>query len=235
MHRRLTPRLSFANVTSVLALVLAVSSPAWAGPAANSAASLVKQVKKAVGLSKKANKTAKAASKKADQALAQPGPQGPAGPQGAQGPQGPQGAQGQSGRDGTNGTNAASAFTGRATATVPILATRYLAPSGNSTPDAVVSNVFHHSPNAPVVARDLRVKTHITDWKGLATFTLVDDGVETSVRCTTPEHATNTETSCNSGSATHTIDPGSDISLKVTADDDANAEKIRFGWRAITP
>jgi formylglycine-generating enzyme required for sulfatase activity len=89
--------------------VLALTSPAWGDPVANSAASLNKTAKKALGLGKKADKRAKKANKTADtalktaqQALAQggkPGTQGSQGPQGSQGSQGPQGSQGSAGSD----------------------------------------------------------------------------------------------------------------------------------------
>ena len=95
------PRLSFANVTALLALCLALTSPAWSSPVAQSAASLSQKVKKALRTAKKANKTAKKASKKADRALASPGPRGPRGAQGARGPQG---------RDGARGASATSLF-----------------------------------------------------------------------------------------------------------------------------
>jgi hypothetical protein len=97
----------YADAVATLALVLALTSPAWADPVANGTASLVSTTKDALGFSKKANKTANKAAKtarkalrRANRALAEEGPQGPHGPQGAQGPQGgngPQGAQGMPG------------------------------------------------------------------------------------------------------------------------------------------
>jgi hypothetical protein len=95
------PRLTYANVTATLALCLAMTSPAWGDPVANSAASLKKTATKALGFGKKANKRAKKALKTANRALAQGGKPGPGGPQGAQGPQGPQGATGATGAQGT--------------------------------------------------------------------------------------------------------------------------------------
>jgi hypothetical protein len=103
MSRRFA-RPSPALVVACIALVVAMTSPAWGDPVANSAASLKKTATKALGLSKKAsktakkaNKTAKAASKKADQALASSGPQGPPGPTGAAGQSGATGLTGQAG------------------------------------------------------------------------------------------------------------------------------------------
>jgi hypothetical protein len=103
------------GVVGLLAVVLAtavavVSVPAVAEPVANASQSLAKQVKRALGLSKKANKKATRAlklAKRGGQAGAQ-GPAGPAGQAGAigpVGPQGPAGAPGARGADGINGTN----------------------------------------------------------------------------------------------------------------------------------
>jgi hypothetical protein len=91
------PKLSYANVVATLALVLALTSPAWGAPAANGAASLTQNVKKALGLSKKADKNAKRALSRANLALARGGPQGPAGAQGLQGSKGDQGLPGAGG------------------------------------------------------------------------------------------------------------------------------------------
>src|SRR4051812_5983443 len=91
------PKLSYANGVATLALVLALTSPAWGSPAANGAASLTQNVKKALGLSKKADKNAKRALSRANLALTRGGPQGPAGAQGLQGSKGDQGLPGAGG------------------------------------------------------------------------------------------------------------------------------------------
>jgi hypothetical protein len=128
MPFRSRARLSYANVAATLALVLALTSPAWSDPVAHSAATLAQQVKQVAGQSKKARRTATSAkrtadsaSKKADQAIAASGRQGPQGLQGLQGPQGGQGPQGatgaagatnvvvRTGGAGTPGTHTASA------------------------------------------------------------------------------------------------------------------------------
>ena len=109
MLGRLRTRISFANVASLLAIVLAVSSPAWGDPAANVAASVGKTAKKALSTAKKANKTAKSANKRSKQALAKAGP----GPQRSQGSQGAQGAGGAPGAPGQPGADAG--VTGRQT------------------------------------------------------------------------------------------------------------------------
>jgi hypothetical protein len=88
------------------------------------------------------------------------------------------------------------------------------------------------SPNADMVARDLSVK--LTAAPGLfdsRTFTLRDDGVSTSVACTISE----TATTCNSGGATATISPGSELSIRITVTGVADLADALIGWRATTP
>jgi hypothetical protein len=103
--KRITSRLTFANVVATLALVLVVTTSGVAQPVAQTAGSLSKDVKKALGLSKKANRTAKKALARARRAekvasgvtqqgglkgqKGDKGPQGDKGEQGATGPQGP--------------------------------------------------------------------------------------------------------------------------------------------------
>jgi hypothetical protein len=89
--RRL-PRLTSPYAISLVALVLALTSPAWGDPVVHTAASVGSKAKKALGLSKKANKrskkalkTANAAKDAADLALAKGGPPGPKGATGAPG------------------------------------------------------------------------------------------------------------------------------------------------------
>jgi hypothetical protein len=90
LFRRGNARLSYANVAATLALVLALTSPAWGAPVANLSASLKETARKALGLSKKADKRSRAALARASAALASSGP-GPQGPMGAQGPPGAKG------------------------------------------------------------------------------------------------------------------------------------------------
>ena len=230
MHR-LTPRLTFANVTSLLALVLAVSSPAWAGPAANSAASLGKQVKKAVGLSKKANKTAKAASKKADQALASPGPQGPPGAQGATGPQGPPGSQGS---QGVAGSDAGSMITGNTDVSLSTVSStsQVFAPSGVN--DGL--GFAQLSPNATVVFRDLAVQIATPPGTGDSrTFSVRVGSVNPAVLSCT---ISGTDTTCNSGTDAITALAGRTMTFRADvpagSSPAANSE-TRWGFRATTP
>jgi hypothetical protein len=88
---------------ALLALVLAITSPAWGDPVAQSAASVASTAKKALRLAKSADKRSKRAAADARRALAAGGPAGPAGPRGATGPAGPAGANGANGAPGPAG------------------------------------------------------------------------------------------------------------------------------------
>jgi hypothetical protein len=92
-------RLSYANVTSTAALVLAMSSPAWGGAVAAGAKSTAAAIKEALGIARHADRTAR-------QALAAarvPGPTGPVGPVGPAGPRGVAGLDGAVGPTGPQG------------------------------------------------------------------------------------------------------------------------------------
>jgi Collagen triple helix repeat (20 copies) len=177
----------------------------------------------------------------------EPGPQGERGPQGDQGPQGEQGLPGSDGQPGAAGSPAASALFGRMGS---VEGTRFGSPSGTHTAETTESAVTHTSPNATIIARDLSVKASVfvgipgsTGGFARATFTLRDDGVDTAVTCSmlNSSQATSTaERSCNSGQATATIAPGSDLSIKVETTVGlgatvASVSSPRFGWRATTP
>lgn len=115
MFSSLFKRMRVTGPLVVLAVVTALTVagvPAVAGPVAETAGvpkKVVKIVKRAMGLSKKANRKATIAIRTARKAEGQPGPQGSAGPRGATGargatgPQGPQGPQGDPGDDGEQG------------------------------------------------------------------------------------------------------------------------------------
>ena len=161
-------------------------------------------------------------------------------PAGERGPQGPKGDAGAAGADGTPGTPgspgspAASALMGRSDVTLTG-STNFLAPTGSSTPDADESSRTHLSPNAAIVAKDLVVRAYLQTAGGVPlTFTLRDDGADTAVSCTVSNADDTGDITCNSGSATAAIQPGSDISLKVSPGG-SNIAYLRWGWRATTP
>lgn len=88
-------RLSYANVAATVALVLAVlaGAPVVAQPVVSATTSATSAVKRALGLSKAADRRSKKAIKLARKALRPPSPGviAPAGPRGATGPAGPAG------------------------------------------------------------------------------------------------------------------------------------------------
>jgi hypothetical protein len=95
-----------------------------------------------------------------------------------------------------------------------------------------------------MVARDLSVEvTTASPPNALRQFALRDDGVDTTVGCS----ISGASATCNSGSATATIAPGSELSLRVEANCTDGGiggsggfqcpavTDVRFGWRATTP
>ena len=104
MLPKLRKRYGAAGLVAVLALIVAVAFagvPAVAQPVATTSASLVKQVKKALGLSRKANARSVKAIKIA---RASSGPEGPAGPAGTNGTNGTNGEKGATGAEGPEGS-----------------------------------------------------------------------------------------------------------------------------------
>lgn len=110
MFSRLLKRMRVTGPLVVLAIVTALAIagvPVVADPVAQSASvpgKVVKQIKRSLGLSKRANKKATRALKLANQG----GPAGPAGPKGDPGARGAQGSAGTNGTNGTDGTNGVS-------------------------------------------------------------------------------------------------------------------------------
>jgi hypothetical protein len=74
----------------------------------------------------------------------------------------------------------------------------------------------------------------LTAAPGLAssrTFTLRDDGTDTTVSCAISGSAT----TCDSAASTATIAAASELSVKVTNSGGPNLATALFGWRATTP
>ena len=114
MLSKLRKRYGVAGLVAVLALIVAVAFagvPAVAQPVATTSASLVKQVKKALGLAKNANKRSVKAIKIARASSGPEGPQGPAGANGAKGDKGDKGADGAQGVKGDKGNDGQSVTT----------------------------------------------------------------------------------------------------------------------------
>jgi hypothetical protein len=149
------------------------------------------------------------------------GPAGVAGQPGARGETGPTGPQ---------GSPAASAFLGHTMAMIDN-ATGNLTfnPSGPNPGTSVESTV---SPNATIAARDLVVKlSDPPGAMGTRTFTLRVDGQKTDVGCA----ISGTEMTCDSGSATATIPPASEVDLFEEHSSVTNMAFVEWAWRATTP
>jgi hypothetical protein len=240
-HRR---RLTFANVTALVALCLAVTSPAWSEPVAQTAATTGKKLKKALSLGKKADKrskqalsTASKAQETAGQALAKGGPPGP---QGATGATGATGAQGQ---QGAAGSPAASMITGHTDHSLSIspATSELFFPSGFNDNAPSTGQLHQLSPNAEVVFRDLSVKIQNAPGTGnqrrfhLRAITPPPNSENRLLSaCTIADAAT----TCNTGNTTINVPAGSDlafISSVPGGNNPAVNSETRWGFRATTP
>lgn len=117
MFSKLLRRFRVTGPLMVLAIVTALTVagvPAVAGPVAETAGvpkKVVKIVKRAMGLSRKAHRRSTVALKTARNAEGTPGPQGPVGPKGDRGANGANGANGADGADGADGSDGADGKT----------------------------------------------------------------------------------------------------------------------------
>jgi hypothetical protein len=172
------------------------------------------------------------------------GPSGERGPQGQPGNNGAQGIPGVNGSDGENGadgSDAASVVFAKAYGLQALTGTKFIDATGtNNNPDNDEGSVVDITPNVTIVARDLVVKLSIAPSVSCPeapdcsrTLTLRDDGADTSVACTVVGSAT----TCDSGTNSATIGPGSAISIKATIPTGTpnNGPNVRIGWRATTP
>jgi hypothetical protein len=153
------------------------------------------------------------------------------------------------GTPGPDGSDAASILTGRVDGALifdadpfgpPPEITRYAEPSGSSEHVHVTNESMrtHLSPSATIVGRDLAVKALMSGSGDTATFTLRDDGVDTPLSCTitVSSPSSNVVQTCDSGTATATILPGSELSLEITVNGTTLIKPpILFAWRATTP
>jgi len=140
----------------------------------------------------------------------------------------PAGPKGNPGRDGSDG---ASAFIGQFNNLGS--GTRFGFPVGEGSISDTEAAVVGLSPNATIVARDLSVKLSDAPGAGNSrTFTLRDDGADTGVSCVISDAAPR----CDSGAATATIGPSSEVTIKMTATGLADpVDTVSFGWRGTTP
>ena len=107
-------RLTAIALTACIAMGGVLAAIGAADPMAQTAASVAKNVKKALRIGKRADRKATNALKTARRAekAAVVGSRGPTGPAGSQGDRGPQGPAGANGTNGTNGTTGATGATG---------------------------------------------------------------------------------------------------------------------------
>jgi hypothetical protein len=220
------------NVVGYLALFVALSGTAWAASELSRNEVKSKHIGKGQVKSSDLADNSVTSQKVADGSLetedfgagqlpqGQRGLPGDPGPHGSQGPQGEQGPQGLQGATGPRGPAAASVYAGGGFAPPCV------------TDEATAQNErAAMTPNATIVARDLFVRQAGNSGappSGI-TYTLRAEGSDTAVSCT----VTVAET-CNSGTATATIPPGSRILLHVTTTL-APPRGFWFGWRATTP
>jgi hypothetical protein len=171
------------------------------------------------------------------------GSQGPTGPAGSTGPAGATGAQGPTGATGAQGPTGATGAQGPtgsagADGVSPVLGrintlgvtTAFGAASGTVNASTTESDVTQLSPGSAIVPRDLAVE--LTTAPGAAasrTFTLLDDGVPTSLSCSISGSAT----SCTSASSA-SIGAGSKLTIQVSVTGVPAVASALFGWRATS-
>lgn len=159
------------------------------------------------------------------------------GQKGEKGDPGATGAAGLPGEAGKPGSNAGSVIFSRLNSLDNGSGATYYCPAsgsnGSGNCPSSAASVVVSTPNAVIVGRDLFIRLTAAPGVGAArAFTLMDDGSPTAVTCT----VAHPQTSCDSGTATHTFSPGSDVSLRLEnsmiAPAPANAT---VGWRTTTP
>ena len=157
------------------------------------------------------------------------------GPAGEDGEDGFDGFDGFDGEDGEDGRDAATMLIGSFRATLTATGEAFAFASGRDVSTGTESEHAMLSPAAETVARDLAVKLDpASPDPGGATFafTIRDDAQDTSISCS----MTGAQRSCDSGSATATISPGSELTLEYAQTGTAAGDReFRFGWRAATP
>ena len=237
MLTKLRSRLTYANVMATIAVFLALGGSAYAALRITGAnvvnGSLTGLDIKDNSMSGKDVKGIQSADIVDGSLLAQDFKAGqlPEGPQGPQGLQGVAGTNGKDGNPGSPGPPSANMLTGRIN-NIVTSGTSFIAPSGDSAADTTSTALKMLSPNAPIVARDLAIKLETAPGGSFSrVFTLTDDGLSTPIECTIAGAAT----TCNSGAASMTIDPGSELVLREIGDAGSASTSLEFGWRATTP
>ncbi len=226
MRTRLRAFVTFANVTSLIALFVALGGTSYAAlritgkNVKNSSLTGADVRNSSLTSSDIKNRSLLARDFKAGQLAAAA--------QGAKGDKGDKGSPGTNGTNGTNGTPAFGALLGRGNG-APATPS-FFAPSGQSTANANQNNVSAFTPNATMTAGDLAVT--LTVATGLAdtrTFTVQVGNAPTALSCTVPGG----NTGCTSTQSI-SIPPGSLIAIASTSTGTPMPTDVRFGWRATS-
>ena len=248
MTRKLVAHLTFANVVSSIALLLALGlGTAWA------ATELSKnQVKSRhiadgqvnnVDLANNAVTSPKVADGSLVDADFAPGEvsEGARGPEGPEGPPGPAGRQGEPGGQGATGSSAASMLSSRVFLPEYTTGTDFrMAPiAGVATGTTATENeVTMLSPPVPTVARDLTIRLFSPPAIGQRTVRLRADGVSTPLGCTVVESAL----ACQDTNSAVPIPANTRLSLEFTGTNIVGgllfavpATTALVTWRATTP
>ena len=219
MPARIRSCFSYANVVATLAIFIALGGGAYAA---------ITLPAKSVG-SKQLKNRAVTPRKVAPKAIRMfKGDRGPRGATGIGGPPGP---------PGQPGSAAASALMSRLSVAIPYSNTNtYLPVSGFASYSDTESNVTLVSPNAAVVARDLRVHEPGGNGGGNPRhYTLRVNGIDTALTCTTVGNAA---ASCGDSVHAVTIPAGSQLSFHFTRTlqgSDSGGVAPQISWRATAP
>jgi hypothetical protein len=239
LRPRLRELATFANVTSLIALFVALGGTSYAaltitGKNVKNSSLTGADIRNSSLTSRDIrDRTLLARDFKAGQLAAglqgAKGLKGDKGDRGAPGAPGAAGAHGTNGTNGTNGANGSPAFGALLGRGVNVPAgTSFLAPSGQLAANANENNVSSFTPNATMTARDLAVTlsvaTGLTDTR---TFTVRIGNADTALSCTVPAG----NTGCTS-TQTVTIPGGSLVSIGSTSTGTPSPTDVRFGWRA---
>lgn len=255
MLSKLRARLSFANVVSVIALFVALGGTSIA------AVTLARNSVKSRNIAPNAVTGPKV---KNASLLAQdfaPGqiPQGQKGDTGAKGDTGDKGTTGDKGNKGdtgdtgdtggpgtpgtpgTPGSPAASMLMGQVSNTaIPAnasgAAATFVAPSGPTELSGNTTTRAQVSPNATIVVRDLAViQTNTSGASGQLRYRLQDLNTPSPNVLLECSISGATAKSCNSGSQSATVLPGTKLVIEIALIGTTNSTFAGWGWRATTP
>jgi hypothetical protein len=249
---RARTRVSYSNVTATAALLLALGGGAYAATGGftdsrgvihacvNNRSGAVSVIKSSQSCRKPKKQQGRTVFP-GETALAwsQQGPQGDQGRQGLQGGQGQPGPQGAQGQPGPAGSPAASVIQGNTDAvlvTVPI-SEDVFAPSGytSSGETGAGARSIQSTPNATIVIRDLYGQVNTAPGPGASRSVMLVafNPSRVLIRC----DIVGTATSCDSGSQSVSVPPGTQYRVSIFTGQNAPAASAGASWafRATTP